>query len=57
LQNFCYKILQPFLLKGREGVRKLNYPDLIWNLIQMLLAEKKNSRKDESTKEENDECN
>jgi len=57
LQNFCYKILQPFLLKGREGVRKLNYPDLIWNLIQMLLAEKENSRKDESTKEENDECN
>ena len=34
----------------------MNSSDVIWNLIQMLLAEKENSRKDERTNEENDEC-
>ena len=57
LQNLCYKILQPFLLKGREGVRELNSFDVIWNLLQMYLTEKeKNSKKEEKTNEENGEC-
>ncbi len=34
----------------------MNSSEVIWNLIQMLLAEKENSRRDENTKEENDNC-
>ena len=50
-------MLQPFLLKGREGVKKLNSFDVIWNLLQMYLTEKeKNSKKEEKTNEENGEC-
>ena len=32
----------------------MNSSDVIWNLIQMLLAEKENSREEKETKEEND---
>ena len=57
LQKYCYIILQTFLLKGREGVKKLNSFDVIWNLLQMYLTEKeKNSKKEEKTNEENGEC-
>ena len=34
----------------------MNYPDILWNLIQMLLAEKEKSREEDKTNEKADDC-